>query len=75
MDIPIDLSRALQAAGAFGVLFAVFWLVLIGKLRLEREYLDMKEQRDRALAEGHASTRVARETVDDYERTVGSEVH
>jgi len=63
-----ELWGIIRDGGALGVLAVVSWLVLTGKLRLEREYLDMRDQRDRARAGEREATHALREGAEIAER-------
>ena len=69
------IAQLIRAGDAPSVILIGLWLLLAGKVRLGREYDDMKEQRDRAIAEGRANAQVMREAADVAERAVSSEVH
>lgn len=65
-----DLWQLIEKGGVAGVLVFVGWLILNGKLRLEREYLDMREQRDRARDGEREATHGLGEAADIAERVV-----
>lgn len=68
-----ELWGIVREGGAEGVLAVLVWLVLTGKLRLEREYLDMRDQRDRARAGEREATQTAVVAADIAERVVRPE--
>lgn len=74
MDNPSFIWQLVQTGGALGVLVLVSWFVLIGKLRLEREYLDMRTQRDQWRDEALAGRPLLREAAEVAERAIHSEV-
>lgn len=63
MDLTAIVSL-FREGGAIAVLAFFFWLLLVGKLRVEREYLDMKEQRDLARAGEREATTGMKESTD-----------
>lgn len=70
MDNPSFIWQLIQAGGAGGVLSLGLWLVLTGRLRLEREYLDMRAQRDEWKDEALESRQVTKEAASELERVV-----
>jgi len=69
-----ELWQLIENGGVAGVLVFVGWLILTGKLRPEREYLDMRDQRDEWKDEALASRLLLRDATDVAERAVHAEV-
>lgn len=63
MDLTAVVSL-FREGGAIAVLAFFLWLIVIGKLRNEREYLDMKQQRDDARAGEREATTGMRDSTD-----------